>query len=72
VRRISVVLGAGTVDRDGYLAAFLQGLQQLGWSDGRNVQLDIRRGAGDADDLRNTPRNWPRSRLTLSWHPAPQ
>jgi putative ABC transport system substrate-binding protein len=52
VRRIGVLLGAGTVDRDGYLAAFLQGLQQLGWSDGRNVQLDIRRGAGDADDLR--------------------
>jgi putative ABC transport system substrate-binding protein len=52
VRRIAVVLGAGTVDRDGYLAAFLQGLQQLGWSDGRNVQVDIRRGAGDAEDLR--------------------
>jgi putative ABC transport system substrate-binding protein len=52
VRRIGVILGAGTVDRDGYLAAFLQGLQQLGWSDGRNVRVDIRRGAGDADDLR--------------------
>jgi putative ABC transport system substrate-binding protein len=52
VRRIGVVLGAGTVDRDGYLPAFLQGLQQLGWSDGRNVRVDIRRGAGNADDLR--------------------
>jgi putative ABC transport system substrate-binding protein len=52
VRRIGVILGAGTVDQDGYLAAFLQALQQLGWSDGRNVRIDIRRGAGNADDLR--------------------
>jgi putative ABC transport system substrate-binding protein len=52
VRRIGVILGAGTNDRDSYLAAFLQGLQQLGWSDGRNVQVDVRRGAGDAEDLR--------------------
>src|SRR5262245_19308512 len=52
VRRVGVVLGAGTNDQDGYLPAFLQGLQQLGWSDGRNVRVDIRRGAGNADDLR--------------------
>jgi ABC-type uncharacterized transport system substrate-binding protein len=31
------------------LAAFLQGLQELGWTDGRNVRIDIRWGAGDAD-----------------------
>jgi putative ABC transport system substrate-binding protein len=52
MRRIGVILGAGTNDRDSYLPAFLQGLQQLGWSDGRNVRIDIRRGAGDADGLR--------------------
>jgi putative tryptophan/tyrosine transport system substrate-binding protein len=52
MRRISVILGAGVNDRDSYLTAFLQGLQQLGWSDGRNVRIDMRRGAGDADDLR--------------------
>ena len=52
VPRIGVVLGAGTIDQDLNLGAFLQGLQQLGWSDGRNVRVDIRRGAGDADDLR--------------------
>jgi putative ABC transport system substrate-binding protein len=52
VRHIGVVLGAGTIDQDRNLGAFLQGLQQLGWSDGRNVRVDIRRGAGDADDLR--------------------
>jgi putative tryptophan/tyrosine transport system substrate-binding protein len=31
------------------LAAFLQGLQQLGWTDGRNVRIDTRWAVGDAD-----------------------
>ena len=30
-------------------AAFLQALQQLGWTDGRNVKIDYRWPAGDAD-----------------------
>jgi putative tryptophan/tyrosine transport system substrate-binding protein len=33
--------------------AFLQGLQQLGWTDGRNVRIDFRWGAGNADAIRN-------------------
>ena len=35
--------------RKARIAAFLQGLQQLGWTDGRNVRIDTRWGAGDAD-----------------------
>jgi putative ABC transport system substrate-binding protein len=31
------------------MAAFRQGLQELGWTDGRNVQIDIRSGLADAD-----------------------
>jgi putative ABC transport system substrate-binding protein len=34
------------------LVAFVQGLQQLGWTDGRNVRIDYRWSAGDADRLR--------------------
>jgi putative ABC transport system substrate-binding protein len=34
------------------LAAFQTGLQQLGWTDGRNVQIDHRWGGGDADNIR--------------------
>src|SRR5262249_39020777 len=34
------------------IAAFLQGLQQLGWTDGRNVRIDTRWGGGNADDIR--------------------
>jgi putative ABC transport system substrate-binding protein len=33
-------------------AALLQGLQQLGWIDGRNVQIDYRLAAGNADNIR--------------------
>jgi putative ABC transport system substrate-binding protein len=33
-------------------AAFLQGLQQLGWTDGRNVRIDYRWGGGNADNIR--------------------
>jgi putative ABC transport system substrate-binding protein len=32
--------------------AFLQGLQQLGWTDGRNVHIDFRWAAGNAADMR--------------------
>ena len=37
--------GGGTADdpdAQGYIGAFLQGLQQLGWTDGRNVRIDTR------------------------------
>src|SRR6516165_7398356 len=33
-------------------AAFLQGLQQLGWSVGNNIQIDYRWSAGSEDDTR--------------------
>ena len=35
------------------LAALLQGLQEAGWSVGRNLGIDIRWGAGDADAYNN-------------------
>ena len=34
------------------IAAFLQTLQQLGWADGRNVRIDYRWPAADADKIR--------------------
>jgi putative ABC transport system substrate-binding protein len=55
VRRIGVLQGGG--DRDdprlqSYGDAFLQALQQLGWTDGRSVKIDYRWPAGDADKAR--------------------
>jgi putative ABC transport system substrate-binding protein len=34
------------------MAAFLEGLLQLGWTNGRNVRIDTRWAAGNADDVR--------------------
>jgi putative tryptophan/tyrosine transport system substrate-binding protein len=35
------------------ITPFLQALQDLGWTDGRNVRIDYRWGAGDADRFRS-------------------
>jgi putative ABC transport system substrate-binding protein len=53
-RRIGVLMNLASDDAEGQarLAAFHQGLQQLGWTVGRNVQIDYRWGAGDADRIR--------------------
>jgi ABC-type uncharacterized transport system substrate-binding protein len=54
MRRIGVLSGlaANHSDTQALKAAFLQGLQQLGWTDGRNVQIEYRWGAGNADNIR--------------------
>jgi putative tryptophan/tyrosine transport system substrate-binding protein len=46
MRRIGVLMNRAADDPDGQarLAAFQQVLQQLGWSDGRNVRIDTRWG----------------------------
>src|SRR5271167_1511804 len=54
MRRIGVLEGAGADDPDAQArhAAFLQGLQQLGWTDGRNVRIDARWAEGNAANTR--------------------
>jgi putative ABC transport system substrate-binding protein len=54
VRRIGVLTGIGEGDEaaQSFLAAFLQALRQLGWTDGHNVRVDTRWGRGDADRIR--------------------
>ena len=54
MRRIGVLMNTAADSADGQarFAEFLQGLQQLGWTDGRNVRLDVRWAAGDADRIR--------------------
>jgi putative ABC transport system substrate-binding protein len=50
VRRIGVLTGsADDQETHAQLAAFLQGLAQLGWTDGHNVRIDARWASGDAD-----------------------
>src|SRR5215831_1048758 len=49
VRRIGVLVAvADDPEGQARIAAFLQGLQQLGWVAGRNVRIDYRWAAGDA------------------------
>src|SRR5450755_4490441 len=55
MRRVGVMLSALAADDPEALArvtAFVQGLQELGWTDGRNVRIDYRWGLGDADRQR--------------------
>jgi hypothetical protein len=49
MRRIGVLMNLAADDREAQarIAAFLQGLQQLGWTDGGNVRIDYRWAAGD-------------------------
>jgi len=54
MRRIGVLQSLAADDPEGQarLAAFAQGLQQAGWTIGRNVQIDTRWAAGDAERFR--------------------
>jgi putative tryptophan/tyrosine transport system substrate-binding protein len=54
VRRVSVLMNLTADDPEAStrVTALAQGLQQLGWTDGRNVRIDYRWGAADADRSR--------------------
>jgi putative tryptophan/tyrosine transport system substrate-binding protein len=54
MRRIGVLmyLAADDPDSPARVAAFAQGLQELGWIDGRNIRIDYRWGAGNTDRYR--------------------
>jgi putative ABC transport system substrate-binding protein len=44
VRRIGVLMGYAESDKEAqaWVAAFREGLQKLGWAEGRNFRIDIR------------------------------
>jgi putative tryptophan/tyrosine transport system substrate-binding protein len=53
VRRIGLLMGTAD-DREGEtrLAALKRGLQELGWTDGRNIQIETRFGGADTSRIR--------------------
>ena len=52
MRQIGVLTGGFGPDSQARLDAFLKALVHLGWRDGENVRLEIRRGGGNADAIR--------------------
>ena len=54
VRRVGVLLGLVDSDPEGQprIAAFLRELENLGWTDGRNIQIEYRWASGDAERFR--------------------
>jgi putative ABC transport system substrate-binding protein len=54
MRRVGVLMATAADDPEGQarMAAFLQGLQQWGWTVGGNVRVDIRWTAGEAEGIR--------------------
>jgi putative tryptophan/tyrosine transport system substrate-binding protein len=54
MRRVGVLMpfAADDPQAQARVTAFVQGLAQLGWTDGRNVRIDTRWAAGDADRFR--------------------
>ena len=54
MRRVGVLVAAAADDPDyqARIVALLHGLQQLGWTDGRNVRIDTRWATTNPDDIR--------------------
>ena len=54
VRRIGVLMNIAADDPEApvRVAAFAQGLQELGWTIGRNLRIEYRWSAGEADRIR--------------------
>jgi putative tryptophan/tyrosine transport system substrate-binding protein len=54
IRKIGVLVNLPADDPQAQArnATFLQALQELGWTVGRNVRIDYRWGAGNADNTR--------------------
>jgi 2-keto-3-deoxy-L-rhamnonate aldolase RhmA len=54
VRRVGVLMGfdENNPEVKGWLSGFMRGLAELGWTDGRNVQMEVRWAAGNPDRMR--------------------
>jgi putative ABC transport system substrate-binding protein len=51
IRRVAILMGFAESDRDGqiFIAAFREGLHNLGWTEGRNIRFDTRWTALDTE-----------------------
>src|SRR5262249_53087638 len=53
MRRIGLLMAFAESDPEGqtFAAAFREGLQKLGWTEGRDIRIDSRWAAGDAEAM---------------------
>ena len=67
MRRIGVLMGIAESDpaRQSFVTAFTEALEELGWSSGRNIRIEYRWGAGDAERIRNFARELVEMQLDL-------
>ena len=72
-RRIGVLMNRAADNSEGQdrLAAFHQGLQELGWSVGRNVRIETRWGVDDAWDRMHDAMKEARSHFERAHPPQP-
>ena len=54
VRRVGVLMAGDEIDpvQKTFVSAFTQAFTDLGWTDGRNVRMDLRYGGGDPNRIR--------------------
>ena len=57
MRRIGVLMSLNENDPEtrAYLSAFMRGLSELGWIDGRNLRMDVRWAPGSVDRMLTCP-----------------
>jgi putative ABC transport system substrate-binding protein len=62
VRRLGVLMSVEESDPEGkaQLSGFTQALAQLGWTNGQNLQMEIRWGGGGDATVRATAKSWSR------------
>jgi putative tryptophan/tyrosine transport system substrate-binding protein len=67
VRQIGMLMRYSESDSEGkvWLSAFMQGLSELGWTDGRNMRMDVRWAGGDVDRMRTFAKELVDLRLDL-------
>jgi putative ABC transport system substrate-binding protein len=64
MRRIGLLSAQTASDAADLVVTFEKTLQESGWTNGRNVQIDYRWSAGNADNIRKTWQSCLRSRQT--------
>jgi putative tryptophan/tyrosine transport system substrate-binding protein len=60
MRQVGVLMGIAESDpaQQSFVSTFTQALQDLGWHPGRNIRIDYRWGAGDADKIQSFAREF--------------